>query len=103
MRSDLRNFLARAFGAGLAMSCVTAFADEATGKVVWVDQRNSSLLLECPANGCTKIPDAKPGETYTFVIPGSLKSAVAALKEGQTVTITYADEKEKGYVISAVK
>lgn len=81
---------------------IAAFADEATGKLVWVDEKNSSLLLECPEKGCPTIPNAKAGETYTFVIPAKLKAEVAALKEGETVKVTYDDGKEKGYVITAV-
>jgi hypothetical protein len=80
-----------------------AHAEEATGKLVWVDAKNSSLLLECPDKGCPSIPDAKPGETYTFVIPAKMKAAVASLKEGETVTLVYNDAKEKGYVITSVK
>lgn len=97
-----RRFAAPVLGAMLATLGITAFADEATGKVVWIDEKNSSLLLECPQDGCSKIPNAKSGETYTFVIPAALKSRVVALKEGATVTIVYDDGKEKGYVITDV-
>lgn len=83
-------------------SAIAAFADEATGKLVWVDEKNSSLLLECPEKGCPTIPNAKAGETYTFVIPANLRAEVAALKEGDIVKVTYDDGKEKGYVITAV-
>ena len=95
-------FFARCIGVALAAGCATAAADEATGKVVWIDKKNSSLLLECPDKGCPKIPDSKPGETYTFVIPAKLKKSVEALKEGQDVKLTYDDGKDKGYVITAV-
>ena len=79
-----------------------AVADEATGKVVWHDQKNASLLIECADKGCPQIPDAKPGETYTFVVPDAVKKHVEALKEGQTVKVVYDNGKEKGYVITAV-
>lgn len=79
-----------------------AFADEATGKVVWHDKKNSSLLLECADKGCQQIPDSKPGETYTFVVPKAVKKHVDALKEGQTIRIVYDNGKEKGYLITAV-
>lgn len=95
--------VATAFAAAIAFHGGAALADEATGKVVWVDHKNSSLLLECPEKGCSKIPDAKPGETYTFVVPAKMKAAVTRLKEGQTVTLVYNDAKEKGYVITSVK
>ena len=98
----IRNVAAPLLGAIAASFAFAAHADEATGKVVWIDERNSSLLLECPDGGCAKIPNAKPGETYTFVIPAALKSQVVALKEGSTVTLVYDDGKEKGYVITSV-
>lgn len=97
-----RKIATRLFALAIASLGMTAFADEATGKVVWVDEKNSSLLLECPDKGCPTIPNAKAGETYTFVIPAKLKAEVAALKEGETVKVTYDDGKEKGYVITAV-
>jgi hypothetical protein len=80
-----------------------AQAEEATGKVVWVDQKNNALLLECVDKGCPKIPSAKTGETFTFVIPASLKGAVGGLKEGQQVTVTYQAAKDGAYTLSAVK
>lgn len=86
----------------LSALSAAAHAEEATGKVAWIDARNSSLLLECQENGCQKIPDSKPGETYTFVFPASLRSAILALKEGDVVKIAYDDGKEKGYVITSV-
>ena len=97
-----RKLGARFIGIALAALSGTAVADEATGKVVWIDQKNSSLLLECPDKGCPQIPNSKTGETYTFVIPAAMSKKVAALKEGQTVRIVYDDAKEKGYVITAV-
>ena len=97
----LRSLAAPVLGAVLATYCGMSLADEATGKLVWIDERNSSLLLECPDDGCAKIPGAKPGETYTFVIPAALKPLVAALKEGAMVTLVYDDGKEKGYVITS--
>jgi len=103
-RSRFKNWLAMAVGIGImAFVPGPAQADDATGKVVWVDQKNSSLLLECPEGGCPTIPGSKTGETYTFVIPDNLTGVVAALKEGQNVTISYNDAKERGYVITGVK
>lgn len=77
--------------------------DEATGKVVWIDQKNNALLLECVEGGCAKIPSAKTGETFTFVIPANLKSAVDALKENQQVTVTYRLAQGGGYGLVGVK
>jgi hypothetical protein len=80
----------------------SARADEATAKVVWYDGKNSSLLLECPDKGCPKIPNAKTGETYTFMVPESLRKQVAEIKEGEVVKVVYDDAKEKGYIIQAI-
>ncbi len=77
--------------------------DQATGKVVWVDQKHNALLLECEDKGCAKIPGAKTGETFTFVIPANLKNAVGALKENQQVTVTYRPAQGGGYDLVAVK
>lgn len=90
-------------GASLCMlgACFGARAEEVTGKVVWLDEKNLSLLLECPENGCAAIPNAKPGETYTFVVPAALKGRALQLKEGETVKVVYDDAKDKGYVITA--
>ena len=91
-----------ACGAALALTTAAALADEANGKVVWIDQKNGSLLLECPDNGCPQIPNSKTGETYTFVVPEKIRAQVYAMKEGDTVKLVYDDAKEKGYVITAV-
>lgn len=94
--------VAAGFGALVALPQV-ASADDATGKVVWVDQKNNALLLECVDKGCAKIPGAKTGETFTFAIPASLKSATGALKEGQQVTVTYQAGQGTGYILVALK
>ena len=77
--------------------------DQATGKVVWIDQKNNALLLECVEGGCAKIPGAKTGETFTFVIPANLKDATSALKENQQVTVTYQAAQGGGYGLVGVK
>lgn len=88
----------------LLLICPNAWAADATGKVAWVDARNAALLLECASEqACAAIPSAKTGETYTFVIPSSLMAQVMALKEGQQITVTYDDLKERGYVLTAVR
>ncbi|MBM3732050.1 MAG: hypothetical protein FJW24_01065 [Acidimicrobiia bacterium] len=94
-----------AAAAAIALTTVAmpALADEATGKVVWVDAKNNALLLECVENGCAKIPSAKTGETFTFVIPADLKNTVASIKEGQQVTVTYQAAQGAGYNLVAVK
>ncbi len=87
----------------LTTLAMPALAEEATGKVVWVDAKNNALLLECVENGCAKIPSAKTGETFTFVIPANLKNAVATIKEGQQVTVTFQVAQGAGYNLVAVK
>lgn len=101
-RTRSRAPLAPALALALAGFAAPALADEANGKVVWIDKKNSSLLLECPDKGCPAIPNAKTGETYTFVVPAKLKKQVLAFKEGDMVKVVYEDAKEKGYVITAV-
>jgi hypothetical protein len=101
-RSHCRKLVVPLIAIAYASLSGIAAADEATGKVVWIDEKNFSLLLECPDKGCPQIPNAKTGETYTFVIPAAMRKNVMALKEGQMVTIVYDDGKDKGYVITAV-
>lgn len=99
-----KRWLAAAVGA-VALTALpqTARADEAIGKVTWVDQKNNALLLECIDKGCAKIPSAKTGENFTFVIPSGLKSKVTALKEGQQVTVSYKATKSGAYELVSVK
>lgn len=78
-------------------------SDEAKGNLVWIDQQNSALLLECIQDGCPTIPNAKTGETYTFVIPETVKPALSALKEGQEITLVYEETEDKAYRLVAVK
>lgn len=87
----------------LAVLPLAAAADDAKGKFVWFDERNSALLLECAEGGCPTIPSAKTGETYTFIVPAALRAAVQQLKEGQVVNLAYDDRKEAGYVLIALK
>lgn len=99
-------FHATASAAGFAALCLfsaAAAAEEATGKVVWIDQKNSALLLECMKDGCAKIPSAKPGETFTFMIPATLKGKAFALKEGQQVSVVYQEVKDQGYALTGIK
>lgn len=96
---------ARRLGAWLALATLpaSAWAADVNGNLVWFDERNSALLLECVDGGCAAIPSAKPGETYTFIVPAALRATVAQLKEGQKLALSYEDRKEGGYVIVALK
>lgn len=80
-----------------------ALADEAKGKLVWIDKQHSALLLECAEGGCPTIPNAKTGETYTFLIPAAMKTATDTLKEGQALTVAYEVTEDKNYRITGVK
>lgn len=80
-----------------------ALADEAKGKLVWIDKQHSALLLECAEGGCPTIPNAKTGETYTFLIPAAMKTATDALKEGEALTVVYEVTEDKNYRITGVK
>ncbi len=97
--------LTQRLAASLALAALpsAAWAADAAGNFVWFDERNSALLLECVEGGCAAIPSAKPGETYTFIVPPALRAAVAQLKEGQKLALSYEDRKEGGYVIVALK
>ena len=99
-----KRWLATAVGAvALTALSQAARADDATGKITWIDQKNNALLLECIDKGCAKIPSAKKGENFTFVIPAGLKSKVAALKEGQQVTVSYKSTQGGAYELISVK
>ena len=102
-RSRFITSVAGATGVVLALLCTGAWADEATGKIVWVDAKNSALLLECVANGCKQIPSAAVGETFTFSIPDNLKAGIAALKEGQQITIAYEKTQQGSYAVVELK
>lgn len=87
----------------LMLSSLPAIANAANGLLVWIDQRHSALLLECAENGCPTIPNAKTGETYTFVIPAAMKAATDKLKEGQPLIVVYEVTPENAYRIVGVK
>jgi hypothetical protein len=102
-KSSLQATAAAAGFAALCLFPAAAAAEEATGKVVWIDQKNSALLLECVKDGCPTIPAAKPGETFTFMIPAALKGQAFALKEGQQVSVVYQEVKDQGYALTGIK
>lgn len=103
MRGGARAPWVLAAATALALCPLAALADEAKGKLVWIDKQNAALLLECADKGCPTIPNAKTGETYTFLIPPTMKAAADALKEGQALTLVYEVTPEKAYRITAVK
>jgi hypothetical protein len=102
-KSRFRKSVVGIASAVVATLSAPALADEATGKVVWVDAKNSALLLECTANGCKQIPSAAVGETFSFSIPEKLKASAAALKEGQQITVAYEQAPQGGYALIELK
>lgn len=102
-RGRLIRSVAGTAGVVLALLSTVARADEATGKVVWVDTRNSALLLECVTDGCKQIPSAAKGETFTFSIPEKLRTGVAGLKEGQQITVSYEKTPQGSYALVELK
>ena len=81
----------------------SAFAGQATGKVVWVDMKNSALLLVClDKEGCKDIPKSKKGTMFTFVIPKGMKGAAESWQEGSTVKITFQDRDGGGWTLTSV-
>ena len=102
-KSGFKSSIVLFAGAVLATVSASALADEATGKVVWVDAKNSALLLECIANGCKQIPSAAAGETFSFSIPENLKASAVVLKEGQLITVAYQQSPQGGYALVEFK
>ncbi|MEK7691693.1 MAG: hypothetical protein AAB425_11805, partial [Bdellovibrionota bacterium] len=64
-----------------APAAAAAHGGELSGKVVWVDMKNSALLVECQKDDECKYMKGKKGETFTFVIPDSLNGAAASWAE----------------------
>ncbi|MDP1691589.1 MAG: hypothetical protein Q8L49_06500 [Burkholderiaceae bacterium] len=79
-----------------------AKVEHLSGKVVWVDLKNSSLLVECQNDEGCKAVKGKKGETYPSLIPASLKGAAGSWAEGSLVTVTYEDRPDGGRVIQKV-
>lgn len=73
-----------------------------SGKIVWVDLKTSSLLVECQDDAGCKSVKGKKGETHASVIPASLKGAAESWKEGSMVKITFEDLPDGGRVLKTV-
>jgi len=73
-----------------------------TGKVVWVDLKHSALLLEClDSDGCKSV-EGKKGETYTSMIPDTLRKTAEALKEDTNVKVTFVDRAGGGRTLTSI-
>lgn len=74
---------------------------ELTGKVVWVDLKNASLLLECQDSDGCKAVGGKKGETYPVSIPAALKNTATSWKEGGLVKVTFEDRPDGGRIMKS--
>ena len=79
-----------------------AAANTMSGKIVWVDLKNSALLVECVDNDGCKSVQGKKGETYTLVIPDGMKGTAASWKEGGQVKILFEDRADGGRSLRSV-
>jgi hypothetical protein len=80
----------------------TAIAGEMRGVVVWVDMKNSALLVVCEDDAGCKDLQGKKGETFTMVIPDSMKPAASAWQEGGKVTVVFEDRDAGGWALKTV-
>lgn len=93
--------------AALALCAMAGFstnllAGEMSGKVIWVDKKNSALLVECLETAACKDVPGNKGETFTIIIPDALKQAADSWKEGASVKVTFEDRAEGGRIVKAV-
>lgn len=88
-----------AAGLGIAGAAV---AGEMRGTVVWVDLKNSALLIVCDENDACKDVQGKKGETFTMVIPDGMKQAAASWKEGGKVAVVFEDRDSGGRALKTV-
>lgn len=73
-----------------------------TGKVVWVDIKNSALLVVCQDTPGCKDVSGKAGETYTLIIPPAMKKTAESWKEGGVVKVTFEDRADGGRSLKSV-
>jgi hypothetical protein len=73
-----------------------------SGKIVWVDLKNSALLVECESNDACKSVGGKKGETYTLTIPEKMKGTAASWKEGGMVKILFEDRPDGARALKSV-
>lgn len=85
-----------------AASSAAPAGGEMSGKIVWVDMKNSALLVVCETNEGCKDVQGKKGETYTLIIPDSMKGRAASWKEGGMVKVVFEDRADGGRALKSV-
>lgn len=94
--------------AALALCAMAGFSTnviasgEMNGKVIWVDMKNSALLVECLETAACKDLPGNKGETFTIIIPDALKKAAESWKEGVSVKVAFEDRAEGGRTVKTV-
>jgi len=103
----MKSIKASKWFAGLTMAAaacipITAIAGEMRGAVVWVDMKNSAVLVVCEDDAGCKDVQGKKGETFTMVIPGDLRKAAESWSEGSRVTVVFEDREGGGRALKSV-
>lgn len=93
---------ATAPAAPVAAAKAGAVSGTMAGKVVWVDLKNSALLVVCQDDAGCKDVSGKKGETYTLIIPPAMKKAAEGWKEGGAVKVTFEDRDDGGRSLKSV-
>jgi hypothetical protein len=81
---------------------VTAFAGEMSGSVVWVDMKNSAVLVVCDEDANCKDVQGKKGETFTMIIPDNLRKDAESWSEGSRLTVVFEDRDSGGRALKSV-
>lgn len=87
--------------AALGIAGATA-AGEMRGTVVWVDLKNSALLIVCDEDAACKDVSGKKGETFTLIIPEGMKQSATSWKEGGKVAVVFEDRDSGGRALKTV-
>jgi hypothetical protein len=85
-----------------AEAAAPSAGNDIKGKIVWVDLKNSALLVVCEDDAGCKSVQGKKGETYTLVIPESMKKSAGAWKEGGLVSVVFEDRADGGRTVKSV-
>ena len=85
-----------------AAPAAAAAGGKMSGKIVWVDMKNSARLVVCETNDGCKDVQGKQGETYTLVIPDTLKGSARSWKEGGMVNVVFEDRADGGRTLKSV-
>jgi len=87
-----------------AATCLsaTALAGEMRGAVVWVDMKNSAVLVVCEEDATCKDVQGKKGETFTMIIPDNLRKDAESWSEGSRVAVVFEDRESGGRALKSV-